>query len=44
MLLHQRTLDLIMNQVRVQIELIMTMSEDTACKRQPHQVRVRLVV
>ena len=44
MLLHQRTLDLIMNQVRVQIDLIMTMSEDTACKWQPHQVRVRLVV
>ena len=43
---HKRTLDLIMNQVRVQINLNLAMSVDMACKLQPHHVelQVRLVV
>jgi len=36
---HKRTLDLIMSQVRVQIILNLTMSEDMACRWQPSHVR-----
>ena len=43
---NKRTLDLIMNQVRVQINLNLAMSVDMACKLRPHHVelQVRLVV